>query len=467
MGVCGVESESRKNKYYKNESPKNSNKHKKNDSKNKKEKSNKIKNNDSNKKLDNENHIDSHKEIEFKNKELKYSFNKDEIENNEKENYNLNNQNHLEITEKMNQEIEKNEVLNSLVIMEKTSKNFNEEIRNEKNDAKSPEKEEQNGENDFSYNNRDIKDNNLGNYENTQTYEAHTKKVTILIQLESGKLASGSYDMTIKIWDIIDKTIIEPDKIIQEKGFVLFLLEFERDKILCGTSMNEINLWDLNTDCQSCEFNFQGHELWINCLVKLDSERFASASNDATILIWNYYNGEKLFRFEGHDDCILSLIYLKNGKLCSGSADETIKIWDIDKEECVQTLNGHTKWVKCLLELNNGTILSGSDDQSIKIWNYDKNEDKYILFNTLNEHKLSVRTLCQIDEKYFASGSFDFTIKIWEINTWNCVETLNGHSSIIIWITNLDVEGKKILASCSDDNTIKFWEKNEKEDEMV
>ena len=145
----------------------------------------------------------------------------------------------------------------------------------------------------------------------------------------------------------------------------------------------------------------------------------------------------------------------------------TIKIWDWTNGTCINTLTGHTKWVKCLLELDNGTILSGSDDQSIKIWNYDKNEDKYILFNTLNEHKLSVRTLCQIDEKYFASGSFDYTIKIWEINTWNCVETLNGHSSIIIWITNLDVEGKKILASCSDDNTIKFWEKNEKEDEMV
>ena len=42
MGVCGVESESRKNKDYKNESPKNSYKHKKNDSKNKKGKNNKI-----------------------------------------------------------------------------------------------------------------------------------------------------------------------------------------------------------------------------------------------------------------------------------------------------------------------------------------------------------------------------------------------------------------------------------------
>ena len=63
--------------------------------------------------------MDFHKEKEFKNKELKYSFNKDEIENNEKENYNLNNQDHYEIIENESPEIEKNEVLNSLVIMEK------------------------------------------------------------------------------------------------------------------------------------------------------------------------------------------------------------------------------------------------------------------------------------------------------------------------------------------------------------
>ena len=51
---------------------------------------------------------------------------------------------------------------------------------------------------------------------------------------------------------------------------------------------------------------------------------------------------------------------------------------------------------------------------------------------TLKEHSHSVRTFCQIDRRHFASGSFDSTIKIWEIDTWNCVETLTGHTSNII-----------------------------------
>ena len=145
-----------------------------------------------------------------------------------------------------------------------------------------------------------------------------------------------------------------------------------------------------------------------------------------------------------------------------GSADENIKIWDIenDNNNCVQTLIGHERWVKCILELDNGIILSGSDDKCIKLWEYDIEEFKYKLIKTLKEHNHSVRALCQIDEKYFASGSFDFTIKIWEINTWDCVQTLIGHESIIIWINIVNIEGKKMIASCSDDKSIKLWEKN-------
>ena len=70
-----------------------------------------------------------------------------------------------------------------------------------------------------------------------------------------------------------------------------------------------------------------------------------------------------------------------------------------------------------------------------------------------------VRTFCQIDENHFASGSFDKTIKIWEINTWKCVQTLEGHTGNIIGIINLKMDGKQAIASCSNDKSIKIWEK--------
>ena len=91
-------------------------------------------------------------------------------------------------------------------------------------------------------------------------------------------------------------------------------------------------------------FTFEGHELWINCLVKCDDQYFASCSNDTEIRIWDYRSRSCANVLKDHNDCILSMIKLKDGRLCSGSADLTIKIWNWESGECVKTLTGHKKW---------------------------------------------------------------------------------------------------------------------------
>jgi len=293
-----------------------------------------------------------------------------------------------------------------------------------------------------------------------KTLLGHTNKIVSLIELESGRLVSGSYDNTIRIWDLNDKNGNE--QIINESERILSLLEFERNKILSGTGDNSINLWDLDNP-EKMIFSFKGHELWVNALVKCDSNYFASASNDSKIKIWDYYKRECVSTLKGHVDCILSLILLRNRNLCSGSADLTVRIWDWGQGECISILKGHTRWVKCVLELDNGVLITGSDDKTIKLW---KNENN---FKTLEEHAHSVRTFCQINEKFFASGSFDYTIKIWEIDTWKCVQTLYGHELNIICLISLKHQNDKsneengyneLIASCSNDKSIKIWRGN-------
>ena len=292
------------------------------------------------------------------------------------------------------------------------------------------------------------------------TLTGHTNKIVSLIELESGKLVSGSYDNTIRIWDIKEKSGNE--LIINETERILSLLEFEKNKILSGTGDNSINLWDLENP-EKMIYSFKGHELWVNALVKCDSNYFASASNDSKIKIWDYYKRECISTLKGHVDCILSLILLKNKNLCSGSADLTIRIWDWTQSKCVSILKGHTRWVKCVLELDNGILVTGSDDKTIKLWENEFN------FKTLEEHAHSVRTFCQINKKYFASGSFDYTIKIWEIDTWTCVQTLYGHELNIICLVALKHQNEngneengsnELIASCSNDKSIKIWRGN-------
>ena len=135
-------------------------------------------------------------------------------------------------------------------------------------------------------------------------------------------------------------------------GSVFCLLEFEPGKLLGGTSTNMVNLWDLD-DEKNEEYihNFYKHHLWVNALVKCDETHFASASNDSTIIIWNYKDKNFENILMGHTDCIMAMIILKNGYLCTASADEDIRIWDWKQLICLNSFKPHKKYVKCLLEL--------------------------------------------------------------------------------------------------------------------
>ena len=281
----------------------------------------------------------------------------------------------------------------------------------------------------------------------TKTIKAHQEKIVCLTELKSGNIATGSYDCTIKIWDLVYYECI---KTINESGYVLCLLEFEDNMLLSGTNENIIQLWDINNNnCNQSICSFVGHELWVNCLIKCNDKYFASCSNDSDIRIWDYHLRKCANILKGHNDCVLTLIQLKDGRLCSGGADLTIKIWDWENANCDVTLTGHLKWVKCLCHLSNGYLASGSDDKTIKIWDEDNNEIK-----TLKGHNHSVRAICQLSEDLFASASFDRTIKIWDINRMECLQTLTGHTSNVIGIIH---HSQGFLISCSNDQTIRIW----------
>ena len=296
------------------------------------------------------------------------------------------------------------------------------------------------------------------------SFLAHNKIIVCMIELENKQIATGSYDNTIKIWDVNNQNC---ENEIIEDGKVFALLEFEPNLLLSAIDKTPddvqeisqirsedivINLWDLNSANSDNKIihSFTGHQLRINCLVKCDDKFFASCSNDGEIIIWDYHLRKKVHNLYGHADCILCLIRLNNGNLCSGSADMTIKIWNWENASCIATLTGNKHWVKCLCQLSNGYILSGSHDNLIKIW------DSYNQFVTdLKGHTESVRSICQIGKtNYIASASFDHTIKIWDLNINECIQTLTEHTSSVI---NILYHSDGYLISSSKDKTIKIW----------
>lgn len=305
----------------------------------------------------------------------------------------------------------------------------------------------------------------IPNFTLKSSFKGHNKIIVSMIELENKKIATGSYDYSIKIWDLSTQNC---ELVINEEGRVFSLLEFEPNLILSAIdktpdNVQDINLinpddiminsWDLNNPDKSL-FSFKGHQLRVNSLVKCDDKFFASCSNDGDIIIWDYHLKRSVGFLKGHMDCILCMIKLNDGRLCSGSADKKIKIWDWKNQNCLSTLKGNDNWIKCLCQLNNdnGYIISGSQDNLIKVW------DSNHCIQNLEGHNRSVRSICQIDNyNYIATASFDHTIKIWDLNKFECIQTLSGHNSSVI---NVIYHSDGYLVSCSNDLTIKIWKNN-------
>ena len=151
---------------------------------------------------------------------------------------------------------------------------------------------------------------NLFNLE--KSIQAHDEIIVCMIELRNKLIATGSYDKTIKIWDINTAAC---GKEIKEEGKVFSLLEFRPNILLIAIDKTPddiielsqiktedliINCWDLSASLNKSIFFLSGHQLRVNCLAKCNDNFFANCSNDCNIIIWDYTLRKQTCTLKGH-----------------------------------------------------------------------------------------------------------------------------------------------------------------------
>ncbi|MFP3558866.1 hypothetical protein SB861_50710 [Paraburkholderia sp. SIMBA_049] len=277
------------------------------------------------------------------------------------------------------------------------------------------------------------------------TLEGHRSSVSAFAVLANGRLASGSSDETIKLWNpasgVCEATL---------KGHtnqVTALAVLADGRLASGSLDHTIRLW--NPASGVCEATLEGHTNWVTALAALADGRLASGSRDHTIRLWNPANGACEETLEGHTGPVFALAVLVDGRLASGSSDETIKLWNPASGACEATFEGHTDSVSTLAVLADGRLASGSWDHTIRLWNPASGACE----ETLEGHTGPVSALAVLANGRLASGSRDHTIRLWNQASGVCEPTLEGHTGSVFALAVAD--GR--LASGSGDHTIRLW----------
>jgi WD40 repeat protein/energy-coupling factor transporter ATP-binding protein EcfA2 len=260
----------------------------------------------------------------------------------------------------------------------------------------------------------------------TRPLVGHTEGVSSAVFSPDGRtLATGSYDRTVRLWDISNP----------QHPAELATLTGHTDTVF------------------SVAFSPDGHTL-------------ATASRDRTVRLWNISNPQRpaeLATLTGHTDTVFSVAFSPDGHtLASGTYDHTIRLWNITDPahpKDLSTLTGHTLNVKPVAFSPDGrTLASGSDDRTVRLWNITDIQHPTELA-TLTGHTDFVDTVAfSPDGRTLASGSDDHTVRLWNITNLQHptqAATLTGHADIVTSVA-FSPDGRT-LAAGSNDRTARFW----------
>ncbi|WVN90828.1 nuclear distribution protein PAC1 [Cryptococcus depauperatus CBS 7841] len=141
--------------------------------------------------------------------------------------------------------------------------------------------------------------------------------------------------------------------------------------------------------------------------------------------------------------------------LASASEDASVKVWDWEGGEMERTVKGHTKAVMDVdFDPKGGLMVTCSTDLTIKLWD---TSNEYTNVKTLHGHDHSVSAVRFMpDGEKLVSASRDKTIRVWEVSSGYCIKTFSGHAE---WVRDVvPSEDGRLLVSASSDQTSRIWD---------
>ena len=186
-------------------------------------------------------------------------------------------------------------------------------------------------------------------------FSGHKHWISCLCPISNIILASGSYDMTIKIWNIKDRSIIS---------------------------------------------TLSGHTEAVSALCNVNEGAFVSGSGDKSLIIWSKSRPESSIyshrqTLTEHRSTITGIIRVNDTEIVSGERYGDLMMWNIDKGLCIKHIPRESRFCADLNQMKQhiGGDVVVNYEHEVRVWgaaNWDKTPIKK--FNNIN-YGLSIEFL--------------------------------------------------------------------------
>lgn len=268
-----------------------------------------------------------------------------------------------------------------------------------------------------------------------------------------------SFDYNVGIWDLNNYKL---QKTIETKSMISSAT-FSPDgkKIAIGTYDNTILLWDLTL--WKTIYILEGHSECVSSVeFSPDGKKLASESWDNMIKLWDVDTGKLLNTFSDFSIGVSAMRFSPDGQnIVVIGDDKIVKTWNVNSGELSNTIEMNFEGVsyssKCFSP-DGKTLITADGPCKISLWDVSNGERK----NSVHFEGISDDVVYPSnDVVYSPNGKFiacavSCLIFLWDVETGELLDTFNGHIDKINSIA-FSTDGKN-LVSCGRDKTVIFWD---------
>ncbi|XP_054427051.1 F-box and WD repeat domain containing protein 10B isoform X2 [Pteronotus mesoamericanus] len=269
-----------------------------------------------------------------------------------------------------------------------------------------------------------------------------------IIHYSGGDLVAVSSNRKIQLLDILQVKEV-PVEFRGHAGRVraLFLCEQE-NFLLSGSYDLSIRYWDLKSG--ACIRIFNGHQGTITC-IDLYKNKLVSGARDCQVKEWDIETGKCLKTFK-HKDPILAT-RINDTYIVSSCERGLVKVWHIAMAQLVKTLSGHEGAVKCLC-FDEWHLLSGSTDGLVIAWSM---VGKYERCLMAYKHPKEVLHVALLFLRVISSCA-DGKIRIYNFLNGNCLKVMkaNGRGDPVL---SFFIQGNRMVIN-TESNILMFQFEN-------